>query len=65
MSGVYRGFDTVCRRLGISCKAVPAAVVDFAGMRRLSAARGARVGAAESFACFIPLFGGAAFRWSA
>ena len=45
---------------GISCEAVPAAVVDFAGMRRHlrpNAACGARVGAAESFVCFIPLFG--------
>jgi hypothetical protein len=51
----------VGRTRGISCEAVPAAVADFAGMRRhlrLSAARGARVGAAESFVSFIPLFDG-------
>jgi hypothetical protein len=40
---------------------VPASIRDGAGMRRhlrLSAACGARVGAAESFVSFIPLFGG-------
>src|SRR5512142_2355674 len=50
------------RTPGISCEAVPASIRDGAGMRRhlrLSAACGARVGAAESFVSFIPLFGGA------
>jgi hypothetical protein len=40
---------------------VPAAVADFAGMKRhlrLKAACGARVGAAESVVSFIPLLGG-------
>jgi hypothetical protein len=40
---------------------VPASNLAGAGMRRHlrpSAACGARVGAAESFVCFIPLFGG-------
>jgi hypothetical protein len=40
---------------------VPASVLAGAGIRRhlrLSAACGARVGAAESFVSFIPLFGG-------
>jgi hypothetical protein len=47
---------------GISCEAVPASILAGAGMRRRlrpSAARDARVGAAESFVSFIPLFGGA------
>jgi hypothetical protein len=50
---------------GMSCEAVPASDRDGAGMRRhlrSSAACGARVGAAESFAGFIPLLGGLAVR---
>ncbi len=46
---------------GISCEAVPAFGRGGAGMRRhrrLSAACGARFGAAESFVSFIPLFDG-------
>jgi hypothetical protein len=51
----------VRRTPGISCEAVPAFCRGGAGMRRhlrLSAACGARVGAAESFVSFIPLLGG-------
>ena len=51
----------VGRTPGISCEAVPASMLAGAGMRghlRLSAACGARVGAAESFVSFIPLFDG-------
>ena len=54
----------VCRTPGISCEAVPASMpLTGAGIRRHlrpSAACGARVGAAESFVSFIPLFDGAA-----
>ena len=50
----------VRRTPGISCEAVPASMpLTGAGIRRhlrLSAACGARVGAAESFVSFIPLF---------
>ena len=49
----------VRRTPGISCEAVPACCRGGAGIRRhlrLSAACGARVGAAESFVSFIPLF---------
>ena len=56
----------VGRTPGISCEAVPASMpLTGAGIRRhlrLSAACGARVGAAESFVSFIPLFGGLAIR---
>jgi hypothetical protein len=52
----------VRRTPGISCEAVPASMPSTgAGIRRhlrLSAACGARVGAAESFVSFIPLFDG-------
>ena len=47
----------------MSCEAVPACCRGGAGIRRHlrpSAACGARVGAAESFVSFIPLFGSAA-----
>jgi hypothetical protein len=54
------GFVSVVGRTpGISCEAVPASERTGAGMRRHlrpSAACGARVGAAESFVSFIPLF---------
>ncbi len=56
------GLGKVHRTPGISCEAVPACCRGGAGMRRhlrLSAACGARVGAAESFVSFIPLFDGA------
>src|SRR5512141_2120884 len=59
---VVPGFAAVARRTpGISCEAVPACCRGGAGIRRHlrpSAACGAKVGAAESFVSFIPLFGG-------
>jgi len=58
-------YRKVCRTPGISCEAVPASNLAGAGMRRHlqpSAACGARVGAAESFVSFIPLFDGAPLR---
>src|SRR5512147_3209389 len=57
----------VHRTPGISCEAVPASIRAGAGIRRHlrpSAACGARVGAAESFVSFIPLFCGALLHQS-
>jgi hypothetical protein len=45
----------VCRTPAISCEAVPASIPDGAGMRRHVHSGNH---AAESFVCFIPLFGG-------
>ena len=56
-----RTHSRVRRTPGISCEAVPASDPAGAGIRRHlrpSAACGARVGAAESFVSFIPLFDG-------